>query len=43
MPINAFRLAEHLSNAELIMYLDASHGAQSQRADAFLEHARLSG
>jgi pimeloyl-ACP methyl ester carboxylesterase len=41
MPINAFLLAEHLPNAQLIMYPDASHGAQSQHADAFLEHARL--
>ena len=36
MPINAFLLAEHLPNAQL-----ASHGAQSQHADVFLEHARL--
>jgi pimeloyl-ACP methyl ester carboxylesterase len=41
MPINAFLLAEHLPNAQLIMYPDASHGAQSQHAEAFLEHARL--
>jgi len=41
MPINAFLLAEHLPNAQLIMYPDASHGAQSQRADVFLEHAKL--
>jgi len=41
MPINAFLLAEHLPNAQLIMYPDASHGAQSQHADVFLEHARL--
>ena len=27
MPINAFLLAEHLPNAQLIMYPDASHGA----------------
>jgi pimeloyl-ACP methyl ester carboxylesterase len=40
-PINAFLLAEHLPNAQLIMYSDASHGAQSQHAGAFLEHARL--
>ena len=32
MPINAFVLAEHLPNAQLIMYPDASHGAQSQHA-----------
>ena len=41
MPINALLLAEHLANAQLIMYPDASHGAQSQHADIFLEHARL--
>jgi pimeloyl-ACP methyl ester carboxylesterase len=41
MPINAFLLAEHLPNAQLIMYPDASHGVQSQHADVFLEHARL--
>jgi pimeloyl-ACP methyl ester carboxylesterase len=41
MPINAFLLAEHLPNAQLIMYPDASHGAQSQHADIFLEHAQL--
>jgi pimeloyl-ACP methyl ester carboxylesterase len=41
MPINAFLLAEHLPNAQLIMYPDASHGAQSQHGDVFLQHARL--
>jgi pimeloyl-ACP methyl ester carboxylesterase len=41
MPINAFLLAQHLPNAQLIMYPDASHGAQSQHAEVFLEHARL--
>jgi pimeloyl-ACP methyl ester carboxylesterase len=41
MPINAFLLAQHLPNAQLIMYPDASHGAQSQHADIFLEHVRL--
>jgi pimeloyl-ACP methyl ester carboxylesterase len=41
MPINAFLLAEHLPNAQLIMYPDASHGAQSQHAELFLEHVRL--
>ena len=35
MPINAFLLAEHLPNAQLIMYSDASHAAQSQHADVF--------
>jgi pimeloyl-ACP methyl ester carboxylesterase len=41
MPINAFLLAEHLPNAQLIMYPDASHGAQSQHTEVFLQHARL--
>jgi pimeloyl-ACP methyl ester carboxylesterase len=41
MPINAFLLAEHLPNAQLIMYPDASHGAQSQHADFFLQHVKL--
>ena len=41
MPINAFLLAEHVPNAQLIMYPDASHGVQSQHADVFLEHAKL--
>ena len=41
MPINAFLLAEHLPNAQLIMYPDASHAAFSQYAVNFLENARL--
>jgi len=41
MPINAFLLAQHLPDAQLVMYPDASHGAQSQHAEIFLEHARL--
>jgi pimeloyl-ACP methyl ester carboxylesterase len=41
MPINAFLLAEHLPNAQLIMYPDSIHGAQSQHADIFLEHVKL--
>ena len=39
-PINAFILAEHLPNAQLIMYPDANHAAYSQRAESFLENAR---
>jgi pimeloyl-ACP methyl ester carboxylesterase len=39
-PINAFILAQRLPNAQLVMYPDASHGAQSQHAAVFLEHAR---
>lgn len=41
MPINAFLLEQHLPDAQLVMYPDSSHGAASQHADAFLEHARL--
>ena len=41
MPINALLLAEHLPNAQLIMYPDASHGAQSQHAEIFLQHVKL--
>ena len=41
MPINAFLLAQHLPDALLLIYPDASHGAQSQHAEIFLEHARL--
>jgi hypothetical protein len=37
VPINAVLLAEHLPNAQLIMYPDASHGAQSQHADIFFK------
>ncbi len=40
-PINAFILAEHLPNAQLMMYPDSSHGAYSQYAENFLENARL--
>ena len=41
MPINTFLLAQHLPDALLVIYPDASHGAQSQHAAVFLEHARL--
>ena len=34
-------LAQHLPDAQLVMYPDASHGAQSQHAGVFLEHARM--
>ena len=40
-PINALILAQHLQNAQLIMYPDSSHGAQYQHADLFLQHAQL--
>jgi pimeloyl-ACP methyl ester carboxylesterase len=40
-PINAFILAEHLPNAQLIVYSDSSHGAQYQHAKVFLEHVEL--
>ena len=41
MPINSFLLAQHLPDAQLVMYPDASHGAQSQHAEVFLQHAHL--
>jgi pimeloyl-ACP methyl ester carboxylesterase len=40
-PINGFILAEHLPNAQLIVYSDSSHGAQYQHAKIFLEHVKL--
>ena len=40
-PINALILAEHLPNAQLIVYSDSSHGAYSQHAKLFLEHVKL--
>ena len=40
-PINALILAEHLPNAQLIVYSDSSHGAQYQHAGTFLQHAGL--
>jgi pimeloyl-ACP methyl ester carboxylesterase len=39
--VNAMILAEHLSEATLLMFPDASHGAQSQHSDVFLTNARL--
>jgi pimeloyl-ACP methyl ester carboxylesterase len=41
MPINAFILAEHLPNAQLIIYPDSSHGAHYQHGHLFLRHAKL--
>ena len=40
-PINALILAEHLPNAQLIVYPDSSHGTQYQHAKVFLEHVKL--
>jgi pimeloyl-ACP methyl ester carboxylesterase len=40
-PINALILAEHLPNAQLIVYSDSSHGAQYQHAKTFLKHVEL--
>ena len=40
-PINALILAEHLPNAQLIVYPDSSHGAQYQHAKIFLDHVKL--
>jgi pimeloyl-ACP methyl ester carboxylesterase len=41
IPINAFLLEQHLPDAQLVMYPDANHGAASQHAELFLQHARL--
>ena len=41
IPINALILAQHLPEAQLMMYPDASHGAQSQHAAVFLAHAGM--
>jgi pimeloyl-ACP methyl ester carboxylesterase len=41
LPINAFLLAQHLPDAQLIVYPDSSHGAQYQHAELFLKHAKL--
>ncbi len=40
-PVNAFILARHLPDAQLIMYPDSSHGAHYQHAEVFLKHAKL--
>ena len=40
-PVNALILAEHLPNAQLILYPDSNHGAQYQHAELFLQHAKL--
>ena len=40
-PVNAFILAQHLPDAQLIMYPDSSHGAHYQHADLFLQHPKL--
>ena len=41
IPINAFILAEHLPNGQLIMYPDSSHGAFYQHRKAFLEQVKI--
>ena len=41
IPINALILAQHLPEAQLAMYPDASHAAQSQHAAVFLAHAGM--
>lgn len=40
-PINALILAQHLPDAQLIVYSDSSHGTQYQHAEMFLEHLKL--
>jgi pimeloyl-ACP methyl ester carboxylesterase len=41
IPINALLLVQHLPNAQLIIYPDASHLAFSQHAETFLKHVQL--
>jgi len=40
-PLNGLILAEHMPNAQMIVYSDSSHGTQYQHANLFLEHAKL--
>ena len=40
-PVNALILAQHLPNAQLIVYPDSSHGAHYQHARTFLQHVNL--
>src|SRR6516225_6247784 len=40
-PMNALILAEHLPNAQLVVYSDSSPGAHYQHAQLFLEHVKL--
>ena len=40
-PVNALILAEHLPNAQLIVYPDSSHRAHYQHARTFLQHVNL--
>lgn len=39
IPVNAFLLEQHLPDAQLLMYPDASHGSHSQYAESFLDYA----
>ena len=39
--INSYTLAQHIPDAQLIIYPDAGHGSQYQYPDLFLAHARL--
>ena len=40
-PINSYILAQHLPNAQLILYPDAGHGSLFQYPALFVEHASL--
>src|SRR3546814_12811440 len=39
--INSYTLAQHIPNAQLILYPDSGHGAHFQYPDLFVKHAAL--
>jgi pimeloyl-ACP methyl ester carboxylesterase len=39
--VNAYTLAQHIPNAQLIIYPDAGHASQFQYPELFLAHARM--
>jgi pimeloyl-ACP methyl ester carboxylesterase len=43
IPINAFLLEQHLPDAQLLMYPDASHASHSHYAESFVDDAGQQG